>query len=196
MYFFIWLKSLGSHLKNYLCLVNLIRNAWGDDATNQLRLAYFKRWIPQAHDKISTNWNRIDGLFLNKAQNILRIVTSCKLKIWAIENKITQITVIFRLYCKVIVKPNYLQACSDLIYTRKQEDDVNSWEMNKVRRYIFTSVMLHGKTTNSLDAFKPLLSSGFLNLIWRASRNRSRFEFENFREWRILVLFCMILVKE
>ena len=24
--------------------------------------------------------------------------------------------------------------------------------------------MLYGKTTNSLDAFKPLLSSGFLNL--------------------------------
>ena len=72
---------------------------------------------------------------------------------------------IFRLYCKVIVKPNYLQACSDLIYTRKQEDDVNSCKMNKVTRYIFTSVMLYGKTTNSLDAFKPLLSSVFLNLI-------------------------------
>ena len=34
--------------------------------------------------------------------------------------------------------------------------------MNKVTRYISTSVMLYGKTTNSLDAFKPLLSSGFL----------------------------------
>ena len=94
-----------------------------------------------------------------------------------------------KVYCKVIVKPNYLQAWSYLICTPKQEGDVNSWEMNKVTRYIFTSVMLYGKTTNTLDAFKPLLSSGFSNLIWRASRNRSRFEFKNFREWRIFVLF-------
>ena len=37
--------------------------------------------------------------------------------------------------------------------------------MNRVSRYIFTSAILYGKTTNALDAFKPLLSSGFLNWI-------------------------------